>query len=76
MNILVTGCSRGVGLEICKVFLEQCHVVYGVARSHTEEFKALEAEYAGKLFFKSVDLSERQIIKKKIKKKYVGNKIV
>ena len=34
MNILVTGCSRGVGLEICKVFLEQCHVVYGVARSH------------------------------------------
>ena len=63
MNILVTGCSRGVGLEICKVFLEQCHVVYGVARSHTEEFKALEAEYAGKLFFKSVDLSERRSLR-------------
>ncbi|MCR5424582.1 MAG: SDR family NAD(P)-dependent oxidoreductase, partial [Bacteroidales bacterium] len=35
MNILVTGCSRGVGLEICKVLLAQGHTVYGVARSHT-----------------------------------------
>lgn len=48
MNILVTGCSRGVGLEICKVLLTQGHTVYGVARSHTDEFKALESEYAGK----------------------------
>ena len=76
MNILVTGCSRGVGLEICKVFLEQCHVVYGVARSHTEEFKALEAEYAGKLFFKSVDLSDSEGVRKAIFKEFVGNKIV
>ncbi len=30
MNILVTGCSRGVGLEICRVLLEEGHVVYGV----------------------------------------------
>lgn len=53
MNVLVTGCSRGVGLEICRVLLEQGNTVYGVARSYTDEFKALEAEYAGKLFFKS-----------------------
>ena len=52
MNILVTGCSRGVGLEICKVFLEQCHVVYGVARSHTEEFKALELNMLVSSFLK------------------------
>lgn len=31
MNYLVTGCSRGVGLEICRVLLEQGHTVYGVA---------------------------------------------
>ena len=39
MNYLVTGCSRGVGLEICRVLLEQGHTVYGVARSYTDEFK-------------------------------------
>ena len=76
MNILVTGCSRGVGLEICKVFLEQCHVVYGVARSHTEEFKALEAEYAGKLFFKSVDLSDTTNIHKIIFKEFLTNSVL
>lgn len=30
-NIIVTGCSRGVGLEICKVLLEQGNTVYGIA---------------------------------------------
>lgn len=32
-NIIVTGCSRGVGLEICRVLLEQGNNVYGIARS-------------------------------------------
>ena len=38
-----------MGLEICKVLLEQGHTVYGVARSYTEDFKKLESEYADKL---------------------------
>ena len=59
MNHLVTGCSRGVGVEICRVLLKQGHTVYGVARSYTDEFKALESEYAGRVFFKSIDLSMR-----------------
>ena len=41
MNILVTGCSRGVGLKICEVLLAQGITVYGVARTYTEEFKDL-----------------------------------
>lgn len=49
MNYLVTGCSRGVGLEICRVLLEQGHTVYGVARSYTDEFKKLESEFDNKL---------------------------
>ena len=76
MNVLVTGCSRGVGLEICRVLLEQGNTVYGVARSYTDEFKALEAEYAGKLFFKSIDLSDSESIRKSVFKEYVGNKVV
>ena len=50
MNILVTGCSRGVGLEICSVLLREGHTVYGVARSYTDEFKALEQQYRVKEF--------------------------
>lgn len=75
MNILVTGCSRGVGLEICRVLLEQGHTIYGVARSYTEEFKALEAAYADNLFFKSVDLSDSDGVRKTIFKEFVGNSI-
>jgi 3-oxoacyl-[acyl-carrier protein] reductase len=76
MNILVTGCSRGVGLEICKVLLTQGHAVYGVARSHTDEFKALESEYAGKLFFKSIDLSDSEGARKSVFKEFITNDIV
>ena len=76
MNILVTGCSRGVGLEICKVLLAQGHTVYGVARSYTDEFKALESEYVGKLFFKSIDLSDSEGARKSVFKEFITNDIV
>ena len=76
MNILVTGCSRGVGLVICSVLLREGHIVYGVARSHTDEFKALEQQYAGKLFFQSVDLSDSEGVKKSMFKKFITNDIV
>ena len=76
MNILVTGCSRGVGLEICRVLLREQHTVYGVARSHTDEFKALEQEYEGRLFFKSVDLSDSEGARKSVFKEFVTNDIV
>lgn len=76
MNILVTGCSRGVGLEICKVLLAQRHNVYGVARSHTDEFKALETEYEGHLFFKSIDLADSEGARKSVFKEFVTNDIV
>lgn len=68
MNIIVTGCSRGVGLEICRVLLEQGNTVYGIARSCPDEFKALQSEYGGKLFlrvltFRIVKMSGRMYSK-------------
>lgn len=59
-NILVTGCSRGVGLEICRVLLEEGNTVYGVARTHTAEYKELEAKFDGRALFKSLDLGNSQ----------------
>lgn len=76
MNILVTGCSRGVGLEICRVLLGQGHTVYGIARGYTDAFKVLEEEFPGMLFFKSIDLSDVENIHKAIFKEFVTNRIV
>ncbi|MCD7942872.1 MAG: SDR family oxidoreductase [Bacteroides intestinalis] len=75
MNIIVTGCSRGVGLEICRVLLEQGHTVYGIARSCPDDFKALQAEYEGKLLFKSVDLADCENVRQNIFKDYCSNKV-
>lgn len=75
MNILVTGCSRGVGLEICRVLLEQGHTVYGIARSCPDDFKALQSEYEGRLFYKSVDLSDCDNIRQNVFKDFCGNKV-
>lgn len=75
MNYLVTGCSRGVGLEICSVLLEHGNTVYGIARSYTSEFKSLESRYQGKLFFKSIDLSDSECVRKSVFKDFIGNNI-
>jgi 3-oxoacyl-[acyl-carrier protein] reductase len=50
MNVLITGVSRGVGLEISKLFLENGHTVYGISRTESEELKALEKQYPENLF--------------------------
>lgn len=76
MNILVTGCSRGVGLEICRVLLAQGNTVYGVARSYTDEFKTLEPGYPGKLLFKSIDLSDSEGARKSVFKEFITNEVV
>ena len=75
MRILVTGCSRGVGLEICRVLLEQGHTVYGIARSCPDEFKALQAKYEGRLLYKSVDLSDSEHVKENVFKDFCGSKV-
>lgn len=76
MNYIVTGCSRGVGLEICRVLLEAGNTVYGIARSFTNSFKELQDLYSSRLFFKSIDLSDSDDIRKVVFKDYVGNDVI
>lgn len=73
MNYLVTGCSRGVGLEICRVLLQQGHDVYGIARTHSDEFKRLEEEFKSQTHFKSIDLSDAENVRRSIFKEFVPN---
>ena len=64
-----------MGLEICRVLLEQGHTVYGIARSCPDDFKALQAEYEGKLLFKSVDLADSENVRQNVFKDYCSNKV-
>lgn len=74
-NYLVTGCSRGVGLEICRILLKEGHSVYGVARSYPEDFRQLENEFGDSLHFKSIDLGNPLEVHKKVFKEFVTNEI-
>lgn len=74
-NIIVTGCSRGVGLEICRVLLEQGNTVYGIARSCPDEFKVLQVKYPDNLYYKSVDLADCENVRQNVFKDFCSNKV-
>ncbi len=75
MNILVTGVSRGVGLEICSVLLNHGYTVYGIARTYTRELKELEEKFKERFFFKNIDLVNSENIPKLVFKDFITNKI-
>lgn len=75
MNVIVTGASRGVGLEICQVLLNSGYTVYAVSRSLTAEFKRIQEKHKNRCFFKSVDLSKTDEAWKSIFKDFVKNDI-
>lgn len=71
MNILITGISKGLGLEITKTFLEKGNTVYGVSRSRTSELSILIEKYPHKLKWLSYDLSDFNNINEKIFKNFI-----
>lgn len=66
-NILVTGISKGLGLEITKTLLENGYMVYGVSRSITKEMEELKLKYQNEFVFGVVDLSDDVNVLKNIK---------
>ena len=58
-NILLTGASRGLGLEICKTLLESGnYCVYATSRAKSKELETLSETFSGRLFYKAADLSD------------------
>ena len=66
-NILITGVSRGLGLEICNVLLNLGYTVYGISRSVTPEIESLLNSYPTTFKYKTFDLSDTDNLTKNIK---------
>jgi 3-oxoacyl-[acyl-carrier protein] reductase len=66
-NILITGVSRGLGLEICNVLLTLGYTVYGISRSVTPEIEVLLNSYPTTFKYKTFDLSDTDNLTKNIK---------
>ena len=66
-NILITGVSRGLGLEICNVLLNLDYTVYGISRSVTPEIESLLNSYPTTFKYKTFDLSDTDNLTKNIK---------
>lgn len=73
-NILVTGVSKGLGLEIAKTLLAQNYFVFGISRSLTRELESLLNEYGDRFKWLSYDLSNVNDIRNSIFKEFIGLK--
>ncbi|APF20160.1 short-chain dehydrogenase/reductase SDR [Caldithrix abyssi DSM 13497] len=70
-NILVTGISRGLGLEIAKLLLENDYIIWGVSRNITIELQNLMVEYPERLKYFEFDLIETKKVKNGIFNKFL-----
>jgi 3-oxoacyl-[acyl-carrier protein] reductase len=71
-NILVTGVSRGLGLEIARILLARGWGVYGVSRTRTVEVDVLAAAYPKTFRFYAFDLAKSDEVKAEIFDEFLG----
>lgn len=74
-NILLTGCSRGVGLSIAKSLIASGYNVYGISRKITPEYEQLMNENENQVFYKSFDLADPDSIHEQLFKNYITNSV-
>lgn len=65
-NILVTGVSQGLGLEIARAILEAGWSVYGTSRRHSADYQELQQQHGARAKFLAVDLAKPAALKKEI----------
>lgn len=72
MNILITGVSKGLGLVLSEILLNDGHNVFGISRSKTEELNGLLEKYPNQLKWLQFDLTETDSIRQDIFKNWIG----
>lgn len=65
-NIVLTGVSKGLGIETARILLEKGYSVYGISRSKTEELRVLKEKFPETLHTLLFDLSNVVNVKKTI----------
>ena len=66
-NVLVTGVSKGLGLETVKALLNSEYRVFGISRTATKDLNDLKDQFADRLKLKQLDLSLPAKIKQEIR---------
>ncbi len=72
MNILVTGISKGLGLEITRHLLENGNTVFGISRNKTEELSSLLNKHKN-LNWLQYDLADSANVKNKVFNEFIEN---
>lgn len=71
-NILITGVSQGLGLAVARAVVAQGWTVYGVSRTLSPDFAAMQTEHPERVNFFSFDLADVEGVKSKLFKEFVG----
>lgn len=66
MNVVLTGVSRGIGLELCALSLSKGHRVIALARSirKSERLQSLQNEFSQKLICLEGDVTDSNVLSK------------
>ena len=72
-NILITGASRGLGLSVVKLLLENNYYVYGLSRNKTKEVSDLLIKFEDNFKFLEFDLQKTDNINHVIFKNFLKN---
>lgn len=75
-NVLITGASRGLGLEITKFFLKNNWNVYALSRSISKELQDEIQNYPEQLFYKEFDFNKVEEVQQDIFRDFIHSKII
>ena len=71
MNILLTGASKGLGLQTTEVLLKKGYSVFALSRSQSTELNKLMLQFPKNLKWLEYDLVDGENVRNKIFKEWI-----